>query len=43
MLAFLKSDADFSRRFADRKIGNLLFATHPHRLSIRELTLGDAL
>src|ERR671910_3472836 len=28
MLAFLKSDADISRRCAGRKIGHLLFATH---------------
>jgi hypothetical protein len=30
MLAFLKLVADFSRGCAGRRIGHLLFATHPH-------------
>src|SRR5215216_6022340 len=36
MLASLKSGADFSRGCAGRRIGNLLFATHPHHVAVRE-------
>src|SRR5215213_5316505 len=37
MLASLKSGADFSKGCAGKRISLSLFATHPHRLSIREL------
>jgi hypothetical protein len=41
MLATAKPEADFSAGCACTRIGYLLFATHPHRSLIRELTLGD--
>ena len=36
MLASLRLAADFSRGCAGRRIGNLLFATHPHHVAVRE-------
>jgi hypothetical protein len=40
MLIFAKQGC-FLQWCADKEIGHLLFATHPHRLAIRELTLVD--
>src|SRR5215211_6519701 len=40
-MASAKLEPDFSAGCADRKIGHLLLATHPHRRTIRELTPGD--
>ena len=41
MLASLKSGADFSKGCAGRRIGHLIFATHPYRLTPRGMTRGD--
>ena len=41
MLARLKSSADFLRGCAGKRIGHLLFATHPHHPGIRQLLRAD--
>jgi hypothetical protein len=40
MLASIEPEGDFSAGYAGRRIGHLLFATHPLRLTLRELTIG---
>jgi hypothetical protein len=40
MLVSTKPEADFSRGCAGRRIGHLVFETHPHP-AIRDLTQGD--
>jgi hypothetical protein len=37
MLVSVKLEPDFSRGCAGRRMGHLLFATHPHRLTISEV------
>jgi hypothetical protein len=43
MLTFLKPGADFSRGCAYSVIAHTFLMIHPHRLTLRELTLGDTL
>jgi hypothetical protein len=38
MLVFVEPAPHFSRGYAGKRIGHLLFATHPHHTVIRELT-----